>query len=93
MDLQVSLTFLTIFFIFSTSIKKRKHNCLTVIIGIKRNYYLSYEGPHTLQLVSGGGGGASSAPTRPWAVLNRLMGLEPSVIRVDLSPRAFSMRT
>lgn len=29
-----------------------------------------------------------SAPSRPLAVVKRLMGEEPSVMRVDLSPRA-----
>lgn len=34
-----------------------------------------------------------SAPSRPLAVVKRLMGDEPSVMRVDLSPRAWSIFT
>ena len=33
------------------------------------------------------------APMRPWAVVKRLMGLVPSVMRVDLSPRDCSSFT
>lgn len=34
-----------------------------------------------------------SAPSRPLAVVNRLMGDDPSVMRVDFSPRAWSIFT
>lgn len=37
--------------------------------------------------------GASRAPTSPWAVLKRLIGLLPSVMRVDLRPRDCSSFT
>ena len=58
---------------------------------IQLSVYYSYVGTQEVEGLAGGG--ASRAPISPWAVLKRLMGLDPSVIRVDLSPRLFSSFT